>query len=232
MRDKIVDETAHRNRHALFEDRTDAGKYLASMLSQSEDNDAQTIILAIPSGGVPIGLELKRKLDLPMDLLITRKMQIPGNTEAGFGAMTMDGRVFFNQELLTRLDLSRELIEQEKEKVRQELDRRNANLRGGRPLPPIDGKKAILADDGLASGYTMMAAIDMVKRQQASAIIIAVPTAPLSSIHRIVDSVDKIYCPNIQDRGSFAVAAAYRKWYDLEPEETLRLVRSIGSPMG
>ncbi len=228
MTDKIVDESAYRNRHALFEDRTDAGAYLADMLSQSGEDDDEAIILAIPSGGVPIGLEIRRKLDLPMDLLITRKMQIPGNTEAGFGAMTMDGKAFYNQELLARLHLSQDQIKEEKNRVRRELDRRNASLRDGRPLPLINGKKAILADDGIASGFTMMAAIDMVKRQNASAIIIAVPTAPLASIHRILDSVDKIYCPNIQDGGSFAVAAAYRRWYDLEPEETLQLVQSIG----
>jgi len=231
MRDKIVDVASYRNRHHLFEDRTEAGEYLADMLSQSGDYDS-AIVLAIPSGGVPVGLQIRRKLEAPMDLLITRKIQIPGNTEAGFGAMTMDGRVFFNQELLARLRLNEEQIAEQTEKVRLELERRNARLRDGRPLPQLDGRKAILADDGLASGFTMMAAIDMVKRQQAAEIIVAVPTAPLSSIDRIVDSVDKIYCANIQDSGSFAVAAAYRRWRDLEFEETLNLVRSPGSNHG
>ncbi len=230
--DKLIEVAAYRNRHALFEDRADAGEYLADMLRQSEDDYDGAIVLAIPSGGVPIGLQLQRKLDLPMDLLITRKIQIPGNTEAGFGAMTMDGTIFFNQELLARLHLSQEQIQQQTEQVRRELERRNVRLREGRPLPRLDGRTALLADDGLASGFTMMAAIDMVKRQKATRIIVAVPTAPLSSIHRIIESVDKIYCPNIQDRGSFAVAAVYRRWRDLEPEETLRLVRSIGSNHG
>lgn len=229
---KIIDVPAYRNRHSLFADRTEAGEYLADMLSQSEDDYDGAIVLAIPSGGVPIGLQLRRKLDLSMDLLITRKIQIPGNTEAGFGAMAMDGTVFFNKELLARLHLSEEQIEHQMEQVRQELERRNTRLRESRPLPRLDGRTAILADDGLASGFTMMAAIHMVQCRKAAEIIVAVPTAPLSSIHRIVGSIDKIYCPNIQDSGSFAVAAAYRRWRDLTPEETLSLVRSIESTRG
>jgi predicted phosphoribosyltransferase len=214
-----------KNRGSLYEDRFQAGEYLAQMLSPAYQGDPHGIVLAIPSGGVPVGLVLSRRLQMGFDLAIVRKIQIPGNTEAGFGAMTQEGDVFLNRELLAGLRLSQEEVERQKEAVRDELERRNRLFRGSRPFPDLTGRTVLLTDDGLASGYTMVAAATMVRNKQAARIVVAVPTAPLRSLHTIAPLADEIYSPHIQDRGgSFAVAAAYRNWRDLSSEEVVRLV--------
>jgi predicted phosphoribosyltransferase len=227
MQEKLIDAPHFRNRHRVFEDREDAGRYLASMMDNYRDHP-KAMILAIPSGGVPVGLELSRSLALPMDLIITRKIQTPGNSEAGFGAITMSGKIFINRELLDQLRLSEAEVDKQIEKVRLELELRNTKFRKDKPLPNLEGLLVILADDGLASGFTMLAAIDMARSQGAGQIIVAVSTSPLSSIRRIKDRVDKIFCANVQDVGSFAVAAAYRFWRDLEEEEVVEMLRQAG----
>ncbi len=227
MQDKLIDVSEFRNRHRVFEDRKDAGRYLASMMS-SYRNHSQAMILAIPSGGVPVGLELSKELSLPLDLIITRKIQIPGNSESGFGALNMTGRTFINRELLGMLRLSEAEIEKQTEKVREDLELRNSMFRNNRPLPALYGLLVILVDDGLASGFTMLAAIDLARIQGAARIVVAVPTSPLSSIHRIEDGVEQIFCPNVQGGGSFAVAAAYRFWRDLEPKEIVQMLQEAG----
>jgi predicted phosphoribosyltransferase len=104
------------------------------MLQPEYTHASEVMVLAIPSGGVPVGLKVSELLDLPFDLLIVRKFQIPGNTEAGFGAMALDGTTIFNQTLLARLQLSPLQIEAEKERVSLELKKRNELYRSGRPF--------------------------------------------------------------------------------------------------
>jgi len=218
-----------RNRHYVFKDRSDAGKVLSVMLEPEYGGAKNIMVLAIPSGGVPVALEVSESLHCPMDLVIVRKIQIPGDPEAGFGAMTRDGTVFLNEPLLAQLRLSASEIEVQKEKVRDELERRNELFREGRPFPHLEGKAVILVDDGLASGYTMMACIHEVKRRKAAQTVVAVPTAPLGSIRRIEAMVEEIYCPNVREGGFFSVAGAYEDWYDLDRKEVMRLVRGKGS---
>lgn len=224
MTAKIHELTEFRDRRHIFVDRFDAGEVLGEMLQAGCGRIEDGIILAIPSGGVPVGIKVKEKLDLPFDLQIVRKLQIPGNTEAGFGAMTLDGTVFFNKPLLAALGLSAEQIEAEKKRVRLELQKRNHRFRGGRPYPELAGKRVILADDGLASGFTMLASVDTVKKANPRETIVAVPTAPQRSIDRIAPAVDEIYCANIRTGHSFAVAEAYRNWYDLNEHDVLEIL--------
>lgn len=228
MKARLHEIDEFRNRQYVFRDRSHAGKVLAAMLSPEYGKAKDTLVLAIPSGGVPVALELSDSLDCPMDLLIVRKLQIPGNPEAGFGAMTMEGAVFLNEPLLAELRLSRDQIEEEKRKVKVELEKRNDLFRKGRPFPHLDKRSVILVDDGLASGYTMTASIHEVKRKNAARTILAVPTAPLSAIRRIGDLVDEIYCPNVREGPFFAVAGAYEDWYDLDREEVTRLIQGRG----
>jgi len=227
MKHALIESSQLRNKHAIFAGRKDAGRYLADMLLKYKDHP-QAMVLAIPSGGVPVGLELSEKLNLPMDLVITRKIQIPGNTEAGFGAMTMDNKAFINRELLGRLQLSEAEVDEQMAKVRGELQRRNARFRNNRPSPDLEGKVVILTDDGIASGFTMLAAIDMAADSGAAKVVVAVPTAPAASIARIEGMVEEIFCANVQDYGAFAVAAAYKNWRDIEPEEVVVMLKQVG----
>lgn len=222
----IIEDPTLRNKSWVFAGREEAGVHLAGMLEQFRGKDA--IVLAIPSGGVPVGLEVSSHLALPFDLIIIRKIPIPGNPEAGFGAVSLEGDMFLNDSMVRMLGLSREEIDELAEQVREELQARNRVFRENRPLPDMKGKTTILVDDGLASGYTMMTAARMVRRKEPSQIVVAVPTASLSTIELLGREVDMIVCPNIRTGYSFAVADAYEDWYDLTREEVVGLLRERG----
>jgi predicted phosphoribosyltransferase len=181
-------------------------------------------VLAIPSGGVPIGLAISSCLGLPLDLIIIRKIPVPGNTEAGFGAVSLEGDMILNESMVRMLGLSAEEIETLAEPVRAELKFRNHIFREDRPWPDLKGRIVILADDGLASGYTMMTAARMVRRRGPERIVVAVPTASLSTINLVARDVEMIFCPNIRTGSYFAVAEAYRNWHDLSRDEVVDML--------
>jgi predicted phosphoribosyltransferase len=221
----IRDLPEYKNREFVFLDRRDAGEVLSRMLRRKYAQRNTLSVLAIPSGGVPVGLEISGRLELVFDLVIVRKIQIPGNTEAGFGAMTQEGSVFLNERLLAELRLTPEEVEVQADTVRKELQRRNRLFRDDRPFPDLEGRTAIIVDDGLASGYTMKASIFAVRKQKAEHIVVAVPTAPIQALEMIEPVVDEVYCPNIREGPYFAVAAAYESWYDLDEEEVMQLLK-------
>ncbi len=215
----ISEDPKIRNRSGVFEDRNEAGEILARSLESFRGKNA--VVLAIPSGGVPIGLAISTHLDLSFDMLIIRKLPIPGNPEAGFGAISLEGDLILNDSLVKMLGLSDEVIEEQAELVLEELKARNRIFRGNRPQTDLKGKVVILTDDGLASGYTMMVAARMVGRQQPERIVVAVPTASLHTIDLIAEEVDEIICLNVRTGSYFAVAEAYRNWYDLSRDEVV-----------
>jgi putative phosphoribosyl transferase len=217
----IEDPTLH-NLTDIFEDRTDAGKMLAAELMGYRGTDS--IVLAIPSGGVPVGLEIAETVDLQMDLIIVRKLRIPYNPEAGFGAVSPDGRVILNQTLVTQLKLAEEDVKRQVQKTMSVIRKRNELFRGGNALPEIKDKTAIIVDDGLASGYTMLAAVRFAKRMKPRQIAVAVPTCSKKVTEFIVREVDELYCLNVRTGLTFAVADAYTGWYDLDDEEVLALL--------
>ena len=219
----IIEDRRLRNRTGVFRDRDEAGRCLARSLETFSWQNA--IVLAIPSGGVPIGLAISSKLGLPIDLIIIRKIPVPGNTEAGFGAISLEGDMVLNDLMVRTLGLTSEEIEELAEPVREELKKRNHIFREDRPWPDLKGKVVILADDGLASGYTMMTAARMVRRRGPEKIVVAVPTASLQTIELVAQDVDMIVCPNIRTGSYFAVADAYRNWHDLSREEVVGLLR-------
>lgn len=224
MASSVYQIKEYRDRVHLFRDRFHAGEILGEMIREAPVDWKNGLVLAIPAGGVPVGKKISEILALPFELSIVRKLQIPDNREAGFGAMAQDGTVFINTPLLNNLQLSPEEIKVEERRVREELERRNEHFRGGRPFPDPAGKVVILADDGLASGYTMLASIHMAKKGKARETIVAVPTAPEPSIERVGAEADHIFCANIRSGPSFAVAEAYRNWYDLRDDEVLDLL--------
>ena len=225
----IYEKKELRDRNYVFEDRIEAGKRLAEMLEPRYRQVQDGIVLAIPSGGVPVGLEVTRKLAFPFDLIIVKKIPIPHNPEAGYGAVTLEGGVFLNEDLLGRLKLSSLQIEQHISRIKKELEQRNRLFRGGKPSVNLSEKTVLLVDDGLASGYTMMASVHDAKQRGAKKIVIAVPTGPSRTIEKIQSMVDEIYCPNIRDKIFFAVADAYENWYDLTNEEVLGLTKGVTS---
>ncbi|MFO8240162.1 MAG: phosphoribosyltransferase family protein [Dissulfuribacterales bacterium] len=230
MAAKIYEVSGLRDKRFVFKGRDDAAKVLSEMLNPYYEKAKDTLVLAIPSGGVPIGLGVAKGLSLPVDLVIVRKIPIPGNPEAGFGAVTLDGDVLLNNELVALLRLSQKEIEDKITNVKSDLQERNRFFRLGRPFPNVINKTILMADDGIASGYTMLACIESIRRKGASKIVVAVPTAPEHSISRISPIVEEIFCPNIRTGQYFAVAEAYSEWYDLDRHEVLARLQKAGFP--
>ena len=221
---KIKERGEMRNQRQVFSDRDEAGRVLGRMLAEACGDGVDTIVLGIPMGGVPVAVRVAEALQSPMDLVIVRKIQIPGNTEAGFGAMTQEGDVFLNEPLMARLNLSEHDVERQADRVRAQLDERNRALRGGSPFPQLSGKTVILVDDGLASGFTMKAAVYMVNKRGASKPVVAGPTAPRRTVDALAAAIDEIYCPNIREVSAFAVADAYENWFDLSETDVRGLL--------
>lgn len=186
------------------------------------------LVLAIPAGGVPVALEIARGLNLALDLMIVRKVQVPGNPEAGLGAVGPDGEVIFNQDLLRRLRLTQDEINEEVGKTRKIVEARNRMFRSGGTFPEVTGRTIILADDGLASGFTMTEAIRFMERKKTGKVFVAVPTAPEETVKRIVTLVEEMHVLNIRTGSPFAVAEAYEDWYDLTDEEVISLLANTG----
>ena len=221
---KFHEKEEFRNDRHVFGNRSEAGRVLAEMMEPHYGEDPATQILAIPAGGVPVGIEISNRLKLPFDLIIVRKIQIPGNTEAGFGAMDPEGNVYLNEELLEYLRLSPAQIESQKARVRKDLEERDRLFRGGKAFPNLRGKTVILVDDGIASGYTMLASIHAARGKGARSIVVAVPPAHSKSLARVEPLVEAVYCPNIRTTPHFAVADAYTHWYDISRDEVLKLL--------
>jgi predicted phosphoribosyltransferase len=215
---------ALRNRTHVFQDRVAAGEVLGGMLAARYEDAPDVLLMAIPMGGVPVALEVKTRLGCPLDLVIVRKIKIPGNTEAGFGAITLDGDIILNEPLMAQLQLTEAEVTHQWRQVRDELTRRNQRLRGERPYPELEGRTIIFVDDGLASGYTMKAAIYMAKKRKAARTVVAVPTAPQRTIDNLTGSPDEIYCANIRETPAFAVADSYANWRDLSETEVAAML--------
>ncbi len=161
----------------------------------------------------------------PLDLIIVRKLPIPYNPEAGFGSISWDGEVILNERLVKHLQLSGEEISRAIDDVKHELERRMERFRGKRPFPELKGMTVILVDDGLASGYTMLAAISSIKKRSSAGIMVAVPTASKNGLDLVSPYVDEIFCLNFRETTVFAVADAYQEWHDLTEQEVLELLK-------
>jgi putative phosphoribosyl transferase len=221
----LIEDPALRDRIHVFFDRTAAGQQLAGHLRAYQGRGLH--LFAIPAGGVPVGAEIARSLSIPLDLIIVRKIQLPWTTEAGFGALDPAGQAVFNEDLLHRMPLSPEEIAGQVRKTAATIRQREERLRGGKPYALLEGRPAMVVDDGLASGYTMRAAIQFLKTQGAGRLIVAVPTGSERTVWELLPLVDELYCLNVRGGFSFAVADAYENWYDLTEEEVLAFMAPL-----
>ncbi|MCG3252503.1 MAG: phosphoribosyltransferase [Candidatus Heimdallarchaeota archaeon] len=209
----------------LFDSREHAGKLLAELLEDKEFD----LLYIIPSGGLPIGYGLLTsnvfKL-IPFDLMIVRKIQVPWSTEAGMGAVTPDGQVFLNDNLISCITISNKELQEQVKKSQDRIIALRKEFDLSETVSPR-GKKVLLVDDGIASGFSMKAASQWMKNQLAEEVCIATPTAPLSSLEHLEPLVSSIFCLNIRTGFSFAVAEAYRHWYDLQIEESKQYMKKL-----
>ncbi len=205
-----------------FKDRSDAGRRLAEKLVDYQDTDA--VLFAIPRGGVPVAVAAAIKLGLKLGLVIPRKIPMPYNTEAGYGAVTEDGIIVLNETLVHELNLSKSQIQRQAEEVRAEIERRSALFRGRLPRYDVSGKTAIIIDDGLASGYTMMAAVASIQRRRANKIVVAVPVASGNACDLVRPLVSDLIVLVVARTPEFSVAGFYYEWHDLTDSEVMKSI--------
>ncbi len=219
----VVEIQELRNRIHVFRDRVHAGEILAEMLDSYSRSDA--IVLAVPAGGVPVAAVVAKRLQLPLEVAVVSKITLPWDTEAGYGAVAFDGTVLLNRELILHLGLKEREIQDGQYKTSQKVARRLKKFRGDAPYPDLSQRTALLIDDGLASGFTMLTAVEALRKAPASMIVIAVPTGSLNTVNRIAPRVDTLYCANIRSGWSFAVADAYERWSDVDEDEAISIYK-------
>jgi putative phosphoribosyl transferase len=211
-----------RDRVGVFRNRAHAGEVLAGMLEVYSDSD--TIVMAVPAGGVPVAKVLAEQLNLPLDIAVVSKITLPWNTEVGYGAVAYDGTVRLNKDFIARLGLSDEEIRQGISKTSAKVAHRVKNLRGEQAVPDLSTSQIILVDDGLASGFTMHVAVEALQKAGTNSITVAVPTGHQRSVESIAGEVDTLYCANIRGGYHFAVADAYLRWSDVGEKEVVSLL--------
>jgi len=203
----------------FFADRHEAGRRLAEALLEYAGKDA--IVLSLPRGGVVVGYEVARRLQLPLDVIITHKVGAPGNPEYAIGAVAENGEVVLNKPEIRLLGVSEQYLREEIAHQEEEIERRVQLYRNGRRLPSLKNRIAILVDDGIATGFTMFAAAEAVKAEVPAEVVIAVPVAAPSSLQSLKPVVDRIVCL-AAPTPFWAVGAFYRDFEQVTDEEVRR----------
>jgi putative phosphoribosyl transferase len=180
-----------------FRDRTEAGQLLAEQLRPYERRP-DSIVLALPRGGVPVGYEIAVMLGLPLDVFVVRKLGVPGQRELAMGAIASGGVRVLNEDVLRAMPYAAATVAEITAKETREVERRERDYRQDRPAPELDGRTVILVDDGLATGATMLAAIAALGRQGPAHVLAAVPVCPpetLAEVERAADEVVVLFAP-------------------------------------
>jgi len=176
-----------------FRDRAEAGRLLGAQLA-GRNLPEDSIVLALPRGGVPVGFEVARALDVPLDVIVVRKLGVPWQPELGMGAIASGGVRILDEDLIRQERISREDVEAIATREEQEAERREQLYRAGREVLELRNRTVILVDDGLATGSTMRAAVKCVKTLQPSAVIVAVPVASWQACAHIREEADECVC--------------------------------------
>lgn len=227
---------AQTNENLPYRDRRHAGNVLADALTDTlgnahharlptgdQANQDNLIVLALPRGGVPVAAVVAERLGAALDLILVRKLGLPGYEELAMGAIASGGARVLNKDVLSLHRVTEEAIERVAEKEGRELRRREQAYRGDRPFPRLSNRDVILVDDGLATGATMRAAIEVVRKQSPRRLIVAVPVAPRSTLESLAREVDELICPGVPD--SFrAIGLWYQNFAQTSDEEVRELL--------
>ncbi len=207
----------------IFRNRQEAGAMIAEKLMHYADKK-DVIVIALPRGGVATGLEIAKRLNRPLDVIIVRKIGFPGQPELAIGAMAETGAVVLNEEIISMGGVSKEYIYRESEEKKKEIERRKELYRGGAGIPEVKGKVVILVDDGVATGATMKSAISALKREKPERIVVALPVASVEAKKSIGAMVDEIVC--LQAPPDFmAVGAYYEDFSQVTDDEVVEMLR-------
>jgi len=198
-----------------FRDRTEAGRQLATALEQYKDQDC--VVYPLPRGGVVLGVEIARHLNMPLDLIIPRKIGHPGNSEYAIGAITESGEMVCNQMEVSMLEPG--WFERAQQRERTEARRRRERYLAGREPVPVAGKTAILVDDGIATGLTMEVSIRDLRRRQPARIVVAIPVVPTDVARRLQQQVDDLVALDIPRHYRGAVGLYYDRFDQVTDEQ-------------
>jgi predicted phosphoribosyltransferase len=206
-----------------FQDRAEAGQELGERLAEEYAGRDDVLVLALPRGGVAIGREVADILDAPLDALVVRKLGFPGQDELAMGAIASGGARVLNEVLLEQTGLPRDRVDAVVARELEELRRREQLYRGTRPPPDVAGRTVIVVDDGLATGSTMLAAVQALRSQDPARIVAAVPTAPPQTCTALEDVADEVVCLR-QPYPFYAVGLSYEDFSEVGDDEVRRLL--------
>lgn len=206
-----------------FKNRLEAGVQLAILLQKYADDNL--VVYALPRGGVPLGVEIAKKLHAPFDLVITKKIGHPGNPEYALCAIAEEGEPICNKDDIGYID--KHWLQEEIDRVRVEIKRRREKYFGEITHPDIEGKTAIIVDDGIATGYTMLAAINEIKRRKPGKIVVAIPITPEDTARELRKITDDLVSVEIDPFYLGAVGAYYDDFSQVEDEEVIYLIQSL-----
>ena len=212
-------------REKLFTDRHDGGKFLARRLSRYAKNP-DVVVLALPRGGVPVAYEIAKRLEVAMDVFIVRKLGAPLHEELAMGAIATGGVRVLNPDVIRQLQITPEMIEAAADEQTRELERREREYRGDREPIRLEGKTAILVDDGLATGASMRAAVEALKLHAPRRIVVAVPVGALDTCRSFESEVDEVVCERTPEDFR-AVGAWYENFSQTTDEEVCHLIDEI-----
>jgi predicted phosphoribosyltransferase len=211
-----------------FRDRTEAGRMLASKLTRYA-NRSDVVVLALPRGGVPVAFEVAQALNVPLDVFIVRKLGVPGHEELAMGAIASGGVQVLNGSVIDSLRIPHAAIEAVAARERRELERRERAYRNGRSAPDVQGRTVILVDDGIATGSTMRAAVEALRQLEAGRIIVATPTAALSTMDEMRPDVDE-FVAVMTPEDFMGVGQWYEDFSQTTDEEVRALLQPASSP--
>ena len=207
----------------IFENRYDAGRQLAAKLLDYKGQSV--LVLAIPNGGMPLASEIASALGAELDVVVVRKLPLPLQPESGFGALADDGSIILNDDIVRREGVTQDQVNEQVAAVTLQVRQRSLLYRKDRQLPLMRGKVAIIVDDGLASGYTMLAAVESVKRRRPREIIVAVPAASSVALEKVKASA-RVLTLAEGTGPRFTVSDYYRHWHDVSDSEVLKTLDS------
>ena len=205
-----------------FRDRRDAGRQLARLL-KAYAHRPDVLVLALPRGGVPVGFEVARALGAPLDVLLVRKLGVPGHEELAMGAVASGGVRVLNRDVVEHLNVPPRVIERVTARELRELERRERAYRDDRPPPEIRDRTLILVDDGLATGSTMRAAVSALRQKGPREIVVAVPTAAPQTCEELRSEADQVVC-TITPEPFYAVGIWYQDFSETSDDEVRRLL--------